>query len=91
MGLAPKKMPLKKRDVTDADIWADATRRRCVKAMVEWLKETINTQRPIKSLSLGEAECMVEAVISTWIVAASERMRDAPEAEDVKKLKTILI
>jgi hypothetical protein len=83
-----KKAPLP--PPTAADEWATATREKCARAAAHWLKETINTMRPINSLKLPELMALAENVTATWIVEASHRVGRAPTEEEDKRLMSIL-
>ena len=72
--MAPRrKQPGLKRDKTDADEWADAAYEACAKAAAQWLKESVNVQRPICTLKLPEMKALAQAIIHKWQVIESER------------------
>lgn len=72
------KKELLSRPFTPSDEWAAGVRRECAKAIVVWLKSSLNLDRSIRSLTLPEVENIAEAATSTWIVHASKRI-DVPE------------
>lgn len=55
------------------DLWLDELRADCAKAMVKYLKQGVNIQKPIGSLSQRELEGLAEACTARWIVRVSER------------------
>ena len=65
-----------------ADDWADATRAKCAAAIVAWMKGSLNPQRPIRSLTRHELECIAEAATGTWVVEASRRPKGESEEGD---------
>lgn len=66
----PKHPP---RKWTADDEWCERTREMCARAMATWLKETVNTQRPIRSLTLAEMKNAVDNVIATYLIEESKR------------------
>lgn len=65
---------------TDDDLFLDELRDTCARAMAGHLK-SLDTNRPIKSLTLPEMLGLAEACTARWIVAVSKRM-----AEDRSKV-----
>lgn len=59
------------------DVWLEQLRQQCAQAIADYLKQSVNLQRPIASLSRAEMHGMAEAATSRWIVAVSERIADA--------------
>ena len=51
---------------------AHATREAAL-AIGDWLMESVRLNRPIRSLTLFELECIASTAIARWIVARSER------------------
>ena len=51
---------------------AHATREAAL-AIGDWLIGSVRLNRPIRSLTLDELECLATAAISCWIVVRSER------------------
>ena len=76
--------------ITPDDVWADEVRTKCAKAMVVWLKESLNVKRPIDSLKRAELEAMAEAVTSTWIGEAGQRMQQIPPPPNAAELQILL-
>lgn len=65
-----------KQSVSPDDKWCDMVREECAKAIVAWMRGTINVKRPINTLTLAEMKCMAEAVIARYIVLESQRATD---------------
>ena len=65
-----------------ADAWQRATNEKCARAMALWLKETVNTQRPINTLKLEELVAMAENCVSAFIIELLRRPRDEMTKEE---------
>lgn len=74
-----KSKPPESRTENPDNTFTDALRTQCAKAAVRWLKEAVNIQRPIASLTLRELEGMAEAVTAEWIKLVLAEKRKAPE------------
>lgn len=77
--------PPRERPPNPDDEFVDALRESCARAMATWLKNAVNTQRPINSLKLPEMMGLAEACTATWIVEVSKRIKD-PVAREYKEL-----
>jgi len=73
------------------DQWLDELRAECVGALVKHLKNSLNTKRPIDTLTRRELESLTEAVTAAWIVAVSRRIKEAPESEAVSEYALLLL
>jgi hypothetical protein len=51
--------------------------------MATWLKNAVNTQRPINSLKLPEMMGLAEACTAHWIVEVSKREQAPREYKDL--------
>ena len=58
--------------------WLTELRTRCARAAARWLKG-LNIQRPICTLTSVELQALSEAITAEWIVAVSEKMKEAPD------------
>lgn len=54
--------------------------------MADWMKGTINVQRPINTLTLVEMECMASNVIGKWILLTMTRPPETPKAISALKM-----
>lgn len=81
----PDAPPLRPRPPNPDDAFVDALRESCARAMATWLKEAVNTQRPINSLKLTEMMGLAEACTAHWIVEVAKRIED-PVAREYKPL-----
>jgi hypothetical protein len=73
------------------DVWADHVRVKCAKAVGEWLEGSVRLERPIRSLTSSELQAIAEAATSRWIVLASQRIAQAPDASGSRRLSTLLL
>lgn len=71
------------------DVWLDYLRNECAKAIADYLKQSVNLQRPIASLSRAEMHGMAEAATSRWIVGVSERIQDVQIIGDSQLPETL--
>ena len=74
-----------------ADRWADHVRAECAKAVGEWLEASVRLERPIRSLTSAELQNIAEAATSRWIVLASRRIAEGPDASESQRLSTLLL
>ena len=58
--------------------------------MGEWLEGRGRLHQPIRSLTMPELEAMAQNAISTFIVKASERIKDRPDESGSQKLSILL-
>ncbi|RAI46171.1 hypothetical protein [Rhodoplanes roseus] len=79
------------RDRNPDDVWADHVRAECAKAVGEWLEGSVRLERPVRSLTSSELQGIAEAATSRWIVLASQRMAQAPDASGSPRLSTLLL
>lgn len=79
------------RDRNSDDVWADHVRAQCARAVGEWLEGSVRLERPIRSLTLSELQGIAEAATSRWIVLASQRIAQAPDASGSPRLSTLLM
>lgn len=73
------------------DAWANHVRAECAKAVGEWLEGSVRLERPIRSLTSSELQAIAEAATSRWIVLASQRIAQAPDASGSPRLSTLLL
>lgn len=59
------------------DEWLDHLRSECAKSIAEYLQESCNLDRAIRTLSRAEMLGMAEAATSRWVVLVSQRIGDA--------------
>ncbi len=73
------------------DAWADYVRAECAKAVGKWLEGSVRLERPIRSLTFSELQCIAETATSRWIVLASQRMAQLPDAPESPRLSIMLL
>jgi len=73
------------------DLWLDHVRAECANAAGAWLESSVRLERPIRSLTSFELQCLAEAVTSRWIVLASERIAAHPNEPGSPKISTLLL
>ena len=66
-------------------------RAECARAVGEWLEGSVRLDRPIRTLTFWQLECIAEAAISRWIVLASQRIAKRPDAPESRKFSTLLL
>jgi hypothetical protein len=66
--------PVRERPANPDDQWVDALRESCARAMAAHLKQSVNTVRPINSMTLLEMMSLAEACTSHWIVQVSQKI-----------------
>jgi hypothetical protein len=81
----------KPRQRSPDDEWADHARAECARAVGEWLEGSVRLDRPIRTLTFSQLECIAEAAISCWTVLASQRIAERPDASESRKLWTLLL
>jgi hypothetical protein len=81
----------KPRERSPGDKWADHVRAECAGAVGEWLEGSVRLDRPIRSLTFSQLECLAEAAISRWIVLASRRIAEQPDEPESQKLSMLLL
>ncbi len=86
-----RKPPEHHREPSPDDIWLDHVRAECAKAVGEWLEGSVRLERPIRSLTFFELQCIAEAATSRWIVLASQRIAERPGAPESRRLSTLLL
>jgi hypothetical protein len=79
------------RELSPDDAWLDHVRAECAKAVGEWLEGSVRLERPIRSLTFSELQCIAEAATSRWIVLASQRIAERPDALEPPRLSTLLL
>jgi len=72
------------------DLWADHVRNECAKAVTEWLEGSVRLERPIRSLTSSDLQNIAEAATSRWIVLASQRIAQTPDAPEQRTLSRLL-
>ena len=72
------------------DEWQAHVAREAGRAMGEWLEGRGRLDQPIRSLTLPDLEAMAQNAISTFIVKASERIRERPGESGSQKLSILL-
>jgi hypothetical protein len=73
------------------DLWLDHLRAECAKAVGEWLEGSVRLERSIRSLTFSELQSIAEAATSRWIVLASRRIAEKPDAPESPRLSTLLL
>ena len=86
-----RKEPPLKAVVSEDDEFASHLREQCAAAAIEWLKKSVNLDRPIRSLKMPEFLSLAEAVTARWIVVASEKIAEDPQSPEAKKVASILM
>jgi hypothetical protein len=81
----------KSRKRSPDEAWLDHMRAECAKAVGEWLEGSVRLERPIRSLTFSELQCIAEAATSRWIVLASRRIAEKPDAPESPRLSTMLL
>jgi len=66
-------------------------RAECARAVGEWLEGSVRLDRPIRTLTFSQLECIAEAAISRWTVLASQRIAEQPDAPESRKLSMLLL
>jgi hypothetical protein len=79
------------RERSSDDTWLDHVRAECAKAVGEWLEGSVRLERPIRSLTFSELQSIAEAATSRWIVLASLRIAEKPDAPESPRLSTLLL
>ena len=73
------------------DEWQAHVTHEAAKAIGEWLEGRGRLHQPIRSLTMPELEAMAQNAISRFIVLASERMAEEPDAPESRRLSTLLL
>jgi hypothetical protein len=81
----------KSREHSPDDAWLDHVRAECARAVGVWLEGSVRLERPIRSLTFFELQCIAEAATSRWIVLASQRIAERPDALEPPRLSTMLL
>jgi hypothetical protein len=81
----------KPREPNPDGAWLDHVRAECARAVGEWLEGTVRLDRPIRSLTFLELQCIAEAATSRWIALASQRIAERPDAPESRRLSTLLL
>jgi hypothetical protein len=81
----------KSRERSPDDAWLDHVRAECARAVGEWLAGSVRLERSIRSLTFSELQCIAEAATSRWIVLASRRISDQPDALELPRLSMLLL
>ena len=68
-----------------SDLWSDYAMEQAAKAMVRWLKGSVDVHRQIDSLRLSEMKKLAAAGVHEWIIQASKRLDD-PKAKSIRDL-----
>lgn len=80
------------RPPTPDDVFLDELRHKCAEAIVEYLKNSVDVRRTIKSLTLSDFKGMAEACTARWIVVVSRKlMRNELEPETAKEYHNLLM
>ena len=66
-------------------------RERCARAMATWLKEAVNTQRPINSLKLPEMMGLAEACTAHWIAEVSKKLAEEDLSPTLRAYQNLLM
>lgn len=73
------------------DEWQTHVTHEAAKAIGEWLEGRGGLHQPIRCLTMRELEAMAQNVIRRFIVLASHRMTEAPDAPGSPKLSMLLM
>lgn len=84
-------LPLRERLPNEDDLFVDALRDSCARAMATWMKEGINTDRQIRSLTLAELKAMAEACTAHWIVEVSKRITANELSPKLQEYENLLL
>jgi hypothetical protein len=69
---------------TPDNIWFDDCTKACTKAFKQWMAQTVNIDRKIRSLKDQEIDACMRHVVDEWISAQSRRAAEQkPYAKDV--------
>jgi hypothetical protein len=82
--------PLRHRAPNPDDAWCDTLRESCARAMAAHLKEAVNTQREIRSLTLAEMMALAEACTAHWIVAVSQKQASEDLSPTLREFVNLL-
>jgi hypothetical protein len=80
-----------RRDPSPDDAWLHHVRAECARAVGEWLEGSVRPERPIRSLTFCELQCIAETATSRWIVLVSWRIAEKPDAPESPRLSTLLL
>jgi hypothetical protein len=78
-------------DLMSDDEWQAYVAHEAGKAIGEWLEGRGRLHQPIRSLTMPELEAMAQNAVSRFIVLASQRMAQAPDAPESRKLSMLLL
>jgi hypothetical protein len=73
------------------DQWVDALRESCAWAMAAHLKQSVNTMRPINSMTLPEMMTLAEACTAHWIVEVSKKIAAEELSPTLREYKNLLL
>lgn len=73
------------------DQWVDMLRESCARAMATWLKNSVNTLRPINTLTLPEMMGLAEACTSHWIVETSKKIASEDLSPTLREYRNLLL
>ena len=73
------------------DEWHAHVAHEAAKAIGEWLEGRGRLHQPIRCLTMPELEAMAQNAISRFIVLASQRIAEAPEEGESRKLSMLLM
>ena len=73
------------------DEWQAHTTHEAAMAIGEWLEGRGRLHQPIRCLTMPELEAMAQNAISRFIVLASQRIAEAPEEGESRKLSMLLM
>jgi hypothetical protein len=74
-----------------ADEWQAHVAHEAAKAIGEWLEGRGRLHQPIRTLTMPELEAMAQNAISRFIVLASQRIAEAPDESESRKLSMLLM
>jgi hypothetical protein len=73
------------------DEWQAHVAHEAAKAIGEWLEGRGRLHQPVRSLTMPELEAMAQNAISRFIVLASQRIAQAPNDPESRKLSMVLM
>jgi hypothetical protein len=86
----PEKREIRERPPNSDDEFVDGLREKCARAMAAHLKQAVNVQRPINSLTLPEMMALAEACTAHWIVEVSARVAKEDLSPTERQFKNLL-
>jgi hypothetical protein len=83
--------PIRERPPNPDDDWLEVLRDGCARAMATHLKNSCNTDRAIRSLTLVEMKNLAEACAAHWIVAVSKKLVEEDLSPTLRAYENLLL